>query len=74
MFAITTKPGYAAKTSRQIGIGSTEDEVLEKYGQPLRKNVLAGRQGHYLAYAGAQIVCSIGPNNNVEGWMIYGLK
>lgn len=62
---------YKGATTKGIQIGSSQKEILEKYGQPNR--LVPQRKRAVLVYEKPRIIFSL-LDGKVENWMIYRMK
>jgi len=68
-FFITTKDNYADSTALKIKLGSTVEELKEKYGLPTV--VLPAAQGYIYHYPKSKMMIVLNSSNIVTKWMVY---
>ena len=66
---LSTESNYEGATSLGIKMGSTEQELTEKYGLP--SNLIPSAQGWVYHYPKSSMIVVIDSNKKVSKWMIY---
>lgn len=69
---IATGKGYDQPTALGVKIGSSLEEVWQKYGQPSR--VLSARRETYYVYGKSEVVFGVNHEGKVSGWMTYAVQ
>lgn len=62
-----TDADYPDKTAKGIGIGAAEQEILNNYGEPVKR--IAGPQGSLLVYS--NLLFLLDDRNNLRRWAVY---
>ncbi len=65
---LTTQAGFSGKTTRGIGIGNSEQDVLRKYGSP--EQTYLSTRGKSLAYLSEGITIQTA-DGKVTGWILF---
>lgn len=66
---LMTLPNYQGHTAGGIQLGSSQEELREIYGEPLR--IYAGLQKDFWFYATTPIIFEIDADGKVLGWRLY---
>lgn len=64
-----TMSNYTDTTALGVKLGSTQSEILEKYGMP--SSVITSNRGTVLSYNRSQLIMILNDENQLESWLIW---